>query len=218
MKKRINLIIMIIGLIGLVLGYVEYDKYNKEHNSYGVVEAEVSEVKVNGDRTTVNFEFFLNNKYYFSNVGTDENFEVGDKRKIFYLKSNPEICKITLVTLLKTIVFFVCGGLIFLLGLILSIKKVFVNGRVKRLKKKGILIKATIQEVLVVNKDRGKNPYKIRAYYVNPQDNKTYYYLSEEEVTDLKELVSRNNIQTINVYINPKDTDDYYVDIESIKV
>ena len=79
------------------------------------------------------------------------------------------------------------------------------------------MIKASIQEVLVVNKNRGRNPYKIRATYLNPQDNKTYIYISEEEETDLKDIVSRNNIRNIDVYINPKDTADYYVDVESIK-
>ena len=62
------------------------------------------------------------------------------------------------------------------------------------------------------------NPYKIRACYNNPQDNKNYFFVSEEEETDLKDLVSKNNIQYINVYINKKNTDDYYVDIESIKL
>ena len=113
--------------------------------------------------------------------------------------------------------YLVSSGLILLLEIIFGTKKFFIKQRIKRLKKKGILIKASIQEVLVVNKDRGKNPYKIRASYINPQDNKNYIYISEEEETDLKDLVSRNNIRSIDVYINPKNTEDYYVDIESIK-
>ena len=43
-------------------------------------------------------------------------------------------------------------------------------------------------------------------------------FISEEEKEDLKDLVTRNNIKTINVYINPRNTEDYYVDIESIKI
>ena len=59
-------------------------------------------------------------------------------------------------------------------------------------------------------------PYKIRASYNNPKDGKVYIFISEEEVTDLKDLVSRKNIQRIDVYINPNNTQDYYVDLESI--
>ena len=172
---------------------------------------------MNGELTSVGFEYYLNEKYYFSKVDTDESFEVGQKAKVYYLKSNPETCKIHLVTITKALILFGVGGLIFLIGLILSLKKALAAGRIKRLKNKGILIKAAIQEVLVVNKNAGKNPYKVRASYVNPQDNKTYIYISEEEQTDLKDLVSRNNIRSIDVYINPKNTEDYYVDIESIK-
>ena len=73
-----------------------------------------------------------------------------------------------------------------------------------------------IQEVLVVPKNKGKNPYKIRAEYLNPKDNKTYFYESEEVKTDLKDIVSKKNIKTIPVYINPKNTNDYYVDVEVI--
>ena len=216
MKKKLNLIVIIIGIIILIYGFVEYNNYNKEHNSYGLVEATVNEVILNGDKTKVGFEYFLNEKYYFSKVETDKTFEVGEKTKVYYLKSDPENCKIQLVSISKSIIIFLIGGLIFLLGIVLSMNKVLANSRVKKLKKKGILIKATIQEVLVVNKNAGKNPYKIRATYLNPQDKKTYTYISEEEETDLKDIVSRNNIRNIDVYINPKNTEDYYVDIESI--
>ena len=217
MKKKINLIIIIIGIVLLVLGLIEYNKYNKEHASYGVVEATVNEVKVNGKITSVGFEYYLNEKYHFGNVTTDKIFEVGKKQKIYYLKSDPDVCKIELMSITKTLMYLVSSGLILLLEIIFGTKKFFIKQRIKRLKKKGILIKASIQEVLVVNKDRGKNPYKIRASYINPQDNKNYIYISEEEETDLKDLVSRNNIRSIDVYINPKNTEDYYVDIESIK-
>ena len=115
-------------------------------------------------------------------------------------------------------VFLGCGCLILLIGLILQSKYILINMRIKKLKKKGIMVKANIQEVLVVNKSTGKNPYRIRALYNNPQNSKDYMFISEEEKEDLKDLVTRNNIKTINVYINPRNTEDYYVDIESIKI
>lgn len=218
MQKKLNIVISLIGVVLLVLGYLEYNKYRNEQNSYGVVEATINEVKVNGDRTIVGFEFLLNENYYFTSITTEESFEVGDKAKIFYLKNNPESCKLSLMTATKAFMYCICGILIFLLGFVMIVKRFLINIRIKHLKKKGLLVKATIQEVLVVNKNRGKNPYKIRACYYNPQDNKNYFFVSEEEETDLKDLVSKNNIQYINVYINKKNTDDYYVDIESIKL
>lgn len=217
MKKKIGFIIMIvISVFLLIMGLIEYNQVNSEKEAYGVVEATVNEIKVNGDRTIVGFEYYLNEKYYFSSVTTEESFEVGNKQKIYYLKNNPEICKIHLKNLFKTIIYLVSGGLLLILILIIYIKNLFIKLRINKLKKKGILIKANIQEVLVVNKNRGKNPYKIRASYNNPKDGKVYIFISEEEVTDLKDLVSRKNIQSIDVYINPNNTQDYYVDLESI--
>ena len=217
MKKKLSFVLLIIGVIVLILGFIEYNKYITEQNSYGLVESEVSAVTINNGRTIVNFEFQLNGKYYFSDIFTEETFEIGDKQKIYYLKRDPSICKISLITVYKAVIIFVIGSIILLIGFIILIKYLLYVMRIKNLKKKGLLIKATIQEVLVINKNRGKNPYKIRACYVNPRDNKIYYYLSEEEKEDLKDLVSKYNIKTIDVYLNAKNTDDYYVDIESIK-
>ena len=218
MKKKLSIVVVIIGIVLLVLSFNEYKKYDNEKNSYGVVEATVNEVKINDNRTTVGFEYYLNEKYYFSSVVTEEEFKVGSKYHIFYLKNNPNISKIHLITIYKSMVFLGCGCLILLIGLVLQSKYILINMRIKKLKKKGIMVKANIQEVLVVNKSNGKNPYRIRALYNNPQNSKDYMFISEEEKEDLKDLVTRNNIKTINVYINPRNTEDYYVDIESIKI
>ena len=209
---------IIISTILLVLGFVQYNKYNEEQSSYGLVNATVNEVKFEGDRTIVGFEYFLNERYYFSSVTTDEEFEVGEKRKIYFLKNNPEVCKIHLLSIFKTLMYFSSGILLLAGSILLNIKGLMRKIRIKRLKKKGLLVKANIQEVLVINKNTGKNPYKIRASYDNPKDNKTYIFISEEEKTDLKDLVSRMSVKIIDVYINQNNTEDYYVDIESIKI
>ena len=114
--------LLIIGVIVLILGFIEYNKYITEQNSYGLVESEVSAVTINNGRTIVNFEFQLNGKYYFSDIFTEETFEIGDKQKIYYLKRDPSICKISLITVYKAVIIFVIGSIILLIGFIILIK------------------------------------------------------------------------------------------------
>ena len=62
-------------------------------------------------------------------------------------------------------------------------------------------------------KKKGKLPYHIKAQYINPQDGKTYTYVSEDYYEDLLMLTSSKVITKVPVYINPKNTSDYYMDL-----
>ena len=217
MKNKLNLIIILLGIGILGYGYFEYTKYQEEQNRYATIKAEVESVQINDDNRVATFKYVVNGTTYSSSISTNQDLEVGNTKEIYYNKNAPDSIKINLITIVKSLLILSIGTLIVLLGLFLSIKNMMSKGRITRLKKKGIMINATIQEALVVPKDKGKNPYKIRAQYLNPQDNKTYFYESEETETDLKDLVSRKGLTTIPVYINSKNTDDYYVDLDSIR-
>ncbi len=216
MKNKLNLIVILVGIGIIGYGYLEYNKYQEEQNKYIKIDAKVDTVQINDNNRTVTFKYDVNGKTYSSNITTEENLEIGNTKEIYYDKNTPENSKIKLMTMFKSILILVVGTLIVIFGLFLSMKSMLAKGRIKRLKKKGILINAPIQEVVVVPKDKGKNPYKIRTQYLNPQDNKTYFFESEETSKDLKDIVSKKQIKSVPVYINSKNTDDYYVDIDSL--
>ena len=217
MKKKLNIIVLIISIIVLFFGYTEYDKYIKEHNNFIKINAKVDSIELNGDRKVVTFLYNIDGKEYTSNITTNENLEIGNTKDIYYDKNSPTNTKLELMTIYKSLLILIGGLLILILALYLNLTKLFYSSRKKRLLKKGILINAEIQEVVVVPKDKGRNPYKVRATYTNFATNDKYFYESEEDFTDLKDIVSRKNITKVPVYINPKNGNDYYVDIESLK-
>lgn len=217
MKKKISLLIILVGIGILVYGYLEYNKYQEEQNRYIKISAKVDTVQINDDNRTVTFKFDVNGTTYSSNITTNEDLEIGNTKEIYYEKNSPENTKMNLLTIFKSLIILLVGTVITLFGLFLCMKSLLAKSRIKSLKKKGILINATIQEALVVPKDKGKNPYKIRAQYLNPLDNKTYFFESEETEMDLKDIVSKKRLNTIPVYLNKKNTDDYYVDIDSLR-
>ncbi len=217
MKNKIGLIILIVGIGITIYGYFGYTKYQDEHNRYVSTLATIDQVEINNNTRLYKLRIEVNNNTYESNIRLDEDYEIGNTVKVYYDKNYPNNTKLKLSTIYKPLGILITGVIVFLLGFILCIRKVLNNSRIKNLKKNGILINAMIQEVLVVPKDKGKNPYKIRAQYLNPQDNKTYFFESEEVETDLKDIVSKKNIRSIPVYLNKKKTSDYYVDIDSIR-
>ena len=217
MKKKLSLVIILVGIGLWVFGYLEFNKYQEEHNRYVKIKAKVESVQINDNNRMVTFRFDVNGTTYSSNITTDEALEVGNTKEIYYDKTSPNNVKLLLITIVKSVLLFLAGTVITIFGLYLTMKNLLAKGRIKRLRKKGILINATIQEALVVPKDKGKNPYKIRAQYLNPVNNKTYFFESEETEVDLKDIVSKRRLTTIPVYINKRNTDDYFVDIDSLR-
>lgn len=214
MKK--NIIISIIGLIVLIYGFIEYNNYSYEHNIYKEQESEVTRIEMNSGEKIIEFKIIANNKEYLSTIAINENLEVGSTRKIFYNQKNPSLIKIKLITITKSIIILVIGLIITTIGLALIIKNKLDKGDIKNLKEKGIHILADITDVIVIPKDNGKNPYILKASYLNPNNNILEYYESEETFINLKEIIDRKNITKIDIYINPKHTERYFVDIESI--
>ena len=217
MKNKIGIILLIIGIGITIYGYIGYNKYQEEQNRYKSIQATVEGIELNSNKKLYKITFAVGENTYNSNISIDEEYEIGNTVTVYYDKNIPSNTKTSLSSIYKPLGILVLGILILLMGIIIIMKKVLANNRIKNLKKKGILINAMIQEVLVVQKDKGKNPYKIRAQYLNPQDNKTYFFESNEEKDDLKDIVSKKNIKTIPVYISTKDTSDYYMDVDSIK-
>lgn len=148
----------------------------------------------------------------------DNSYAVNDEIPIKYNINNPG-------TLIQTdnYIYYLPGLgislLILLFNLGNTIKNIKRSSNINHLKTKGIYIYANITEVFVDNKKRkhkGKYPYKLRCKYTNPIDKNEYVFESEPSFLDFNEIFSRYNNQTIIVYLDKKNTSNYYVDLDSL--
>lgn len=79
----------------------------------------------------------------------------------------------------------------------------------------GKYVMAQIQSILrdETVEINGSHPYYAICSFINPDDNKEYTFRSSNYTENLNKVLNSNEVR---VYINPKNLDEYYVDLESI--
>jgi hypothetical protein len=123
--------------------------------------------------------------------------------------------------LIKSI-FFLCFGLIgsiyIIIGIILIIIINKSKNKNKKLKNNGTEIIAEYKEVVINDKYylSKEKPYNIICTWTNPKDNIEYTFKSENIWTDPTCKIIARNISYFKVYVNPKNLNLYYVDIDNI--
>lgn len=143
---------------------------------------------------------------------------VGGKETIYYDPSNPNHFQgsgskfATYIAVIVGGIFMLVGGGILIVQIILSKKK-------KKVLSYNYVIQANIigfniDTTMSVN---GRNPYKLEASYINPNDGKMYTYRSESIWANLTPILQQRNITTIPVYVNPNNYAEYVVDISNLK-
>lgn len=92
------------------------------------------------------------------------------------------------------------------------------GSRIRLLKKNGIVIQAKITDVLYDgrNSSDGKSniKYYIYAYYIH--NDMVYYYRSKSLTYNPKEFIDKNNIDKVDVYVNPNNYGYYYMNVRSL--
>jgi len=155
---------------------------------------------------------------YHVDLGIRNKLTVGDYTKIKYDLKDPkklihnehEILLATTGTLAFVIL------VAFLPGRIKMIKKESLK---KRLKSEGIAIQANVQDIIVNTngkKNKGFYPFRLRANYLNPKDNKKYIYESDDSYINPNDIIAKYHIKTVNVYLDKENTQNYYLDIFSL--
>lgn len=220
-RKRINLFFTLIG-IGLLLftiGLGVYD-YMQEQNA-----VEINATIVSVEAETIGYSAQVTYKVegktydqYHVDLGIKNNLTVGDTTKIKYNIKDPAklIKNDHLIILSITGVLGILLLLIFLPGRIKIIKK---EMNISKLKKTGIKIDANIQDIIVNQKGKrnsGYFPYRLRANYLNPQDNKTYLFESEDTYINPNDVITKYQTKVVTVYLDQTNTKNYYVDILSL--
>ncbi len=99
------------------------------------------------------------------------------------------------------------------------IKRMRKNSEKKRLMKEGIVIDANVQDIIVNTrgrKNKGYYPFRLRANYLNPTDNKTYIYESDDTYINPNDIITKYHNKVVKVYLDKENTKIYYFDIFSL--
>lgn len=222
-KKTLQKLYKQIGIIGILIGFVllcfsiYYIVYDINRNNNAVTtKARVKQVDFNGEQYVLSISYDVQNQEYTNTYIYDaESVTINEFIEIRYNRKNPSDIITTnhmvqIITITPLAILFLTISIIYVVGL----KK--KEKRLKTLKEQGIHILADIEGIFAnsnAKKKKGKLPYHIKAQYINPQDGKTYTYVSEDYYEDLLMLTSSKVITKVPVYINPKNTSDYYMDL-----
>jgi len=222
-KKTLQKLYKQIGIIGILIGFVllcfsiYYIVYDINRNNNAVTtKARVKQVDFNGEQYVLNISYDVQNQEYTNTYIYDaESVTINEFIDIRYNRKNPSDIITTnhmvqIITITPLAILFLTISIIY----VVRLKK--KEKRLKTLKEQGIHILADIEGIFAnsnAKKKKGKLPYHIKAQYINPQDGKTYTYVSEDYYEDLLMLTSSKVITKVPVYINPKNTSDYYMDL-----
>ncbi len=220
-RKNKNLIFTLLAI--LLVGYTIYQlvtDYLQEQKAVEI-EAKIESVDANtigySAHVTYKVEDTTYDKYNVP-LGIRNKLTVGDYTKIKYNINNPE----KLINNNHIIILSITGtlGLILLIAFLPArIKIIKKASNIRNLKKNGLLITANIQDI-IVNQNGKRNsgyfPYRLRANYLNPTDNNTYLFESEDTYINPNDIISKYQTRTVSVYLDKTNTKNYFVDIESL--
>lgn len=212
-----------IGLIILIVGISFAISTNKFMKTAVSTTATITRIDSSRDSDgdtnhIVKVEFKVDGKTYDGELNYyTSSMYVGKTETVYYDPSNPYHFKgkggevVNYIMPIMGIIFMLIGGGC-ITAAILKDKK----------KKKVLAYNYVIQANIVgFNIDtsvaiNGRNPYRLEANYVNPNDGKIYSYRSEEIWVDLTPILSQMQLTTVPVYVNPNNFAEYYMDITNL--
>lgn len=216
----VYIIITIISAIGVLYAVGLYIKDAYLETISVETEAKIKSIDYNGNQRSATVTHEINNEEYILSIildDKDEELTVNDTMTVKYNINNPT--QPIYNEHLKEILIII---FISLIGTILTTNRtigIFKDMKyLKNLKTNGITLDATITDAYVdvkAPKKHSEYPYRIRAKYLNPQDDKEYTFDSEYVYKNLKDLLSNSNLTTIKVYLDKSNTNIYYVDLDN---
>ncbi len=213
-----NLVLLTISIILLsIVAYFGITDIQKEKLAIKT-EGIISSIDYNKNDYIAKIKYVVNGNSYESSIKTNAESAVSDKVVIKYNKEKPEE-----IIENNHIGYIVIVGIISAILLIKSLSYLLPYLRnaimIKNVRKKGFYVDATIVEVFINNnkiKLFGLYPYRIRLKYINPADGNTLIFDSQDSYANLKQIVEDYKINTLPVFLNPKNPNIYYVDLDII--
>ena len=217
-KHIINTFLVILATILIIVGIFFIIKDYIDENNAIRIEATIKEHPI--DTTTYTVTYIIESKEYEKIIKLNrKDLTVNDKVEIKYHKNNPNII-IHNEHLILSIILILVSIIFYIYSLKPLIRYNNQKKRIKLIKQNGFLINAPITEVItngLAHKYKGKYPYRLRIRYINPQDNLTYTFDSEDLYFNVHEILRVNNIRTVVIYIDKANTLNYYVDTTNLE-
>ena len=217
-KHIINTFLVILATILIIVGIFFIIKDYIDENNAIRIEATIKEHPI--DTTTYTVTYIIESKEYEKIIKLNrKDLTVNDKVEIKYHKNNPNII-IHNEHLILSIILILVSIIFYIYSLKPLIRYNNQKKRIKLIKQNGFLINAPIIEVItngLAHKYKGKYPYRLRIRYINPQDNLTYTFDSEDLYFNVHEILRVNNIRTVVIYIDKANTLNYYVDTTNLE-
>lgn len=199
-------------IIVFILALVVYD--NVLEQKAITIDATIIALNVDNDSNQLKVNYKVEKDIYTQTIKTyNNNYSVNDKIEIKYDINNPG----KLVNNDHRILI----GFLLIISVILyiiSLKKTLQNlksdNNLKKLKTKGLYLKANIVDIIAHPKKKGL--YKLRSEYFNPLDKQKYIYDSNYTYTNLQEVINTYHNKIVIVYLEKENTGNYYVDLDSL--
>lgn len=228
-RKRVNVDLSRVGFIlycsflgiGIVLLslaiYFSISDY-KEEQLADKTEATISSISYDKKDYKAVVKYVVDGNSYEGEIKVSKSDAVSDKKIIKYNKDDP-----SKIIDNNHILFIFIGGAIGLVMIIRSfiyiIPYLLNILMIKNIRKKGYYIDAYLDEVYINSKARkilGFYPYRIKLKYVNPADGNILVFDSQDSYADLKQIVEDYNVTTLPVFVDNKNPNKYYVDLDII--
>lgn len=220
-RNTINILFTLISiaLICYSIGQTVFD-YIEEQKAVEV-EAKIESIEATPIGYSAHVTYKVEGKsydQYHVDLGFNNKLGVGDNAKIKYDMNNPSklIHNNHLIIVATTSVI---GIILLIISLPKRIKSMKKAANIKKLKTSGLVITANIQDIIVNQsgkRNRGYFPYHLRANYLNPADNQTYLFESDDTYINPNDIIAKYQTKTVRVYLDSTNTKNYYVDILSL--
>lgn len=207
------IVLFIISLSLAVYGYI------LEKNALNI-SGIITSVDYQNGNIMANVKYTVAGKIYENKISLKDDTEasVNDPANIKVDMRNPQKQINNIHLLLAALSFiFACFLSVFFLPTYIKERK--QERKADLLMKTGLYIQAPLTEIYANNKGKQykkRYPSRLRCHYVNPQDSKQYIFDSEDTFLNLAEIIKQYNSQTVTVYIDKTNTNNYYVDLSSL--
>lgn len=220
--KIVMSIFLIVGIIFVALGFFIWNDTKNFMKNAIKTEATITRIneRYHGDGDSdydVYVSYFVDGNSYNEELNTyNSSMREGKKITIYYNPDNPKEIMSSDSSII-VIIFLIIGGVFVLIPLIWFIINLKNKKKRKRIIGYGCLIDANIVSVIQNTRVRvnGVSPFVIKASAVGP-DGTTYEFTSDNLYDDTPNLIASNNIQKIQVYVNPSNYKEYVMDTESL--
>lgn len=218
-------IFAILGIVFIIIGLVAGNIVSIKKENRVKTQAIITEIDrkrdADGDTSyNVWVQYEVQGKLYEEELGAySSTYSEGKEIEVVYDKTDPHKVRAEFESWLFILIFSGLGSVFAIIGIIGLIVVLAKNAKKKEVEKTGSIIYATYLDVemntaIAIN---GKHPFNIICSWLNPEDNKTYIFKSEDLYYNPKSLITNMNLTTFPVFVNMENKKNYSVDISAIK-